>query len=99
MKLSIIIPCYNMELYLQECVDSLLNQRLNPDEYEIIIVNDESKDNTLKIAIDYSKQNDHIKVILLFIHESCHRDFKLIISIPSKPAGMSPVHFDPFLVG
>ena len=63
MKLSIIIPCYNMELYLQECVDSLLNQKLNPDEYEIIIVNDESKDNTLKIAVDYSKQNDHIKVI------------------------------------
>ncbi|CAM4382369.1 glycosyltransferase [Zobellia nedashkovskayae] len=63
MKLSIIIPCYNMELYLQECVDSLLNQKLNPDEYEIIIVNDESKDNTLKIALDYSKQNDHIKVI------------------------------------
>ena len=63
MKLSIIIPCYNMELYLQECVDSLLNQELNTSEYEIIIVNDESKDNTLKIALDYSKQNNHVKVI------------------------------------
>ena len=63
MKLSIIIPCYNMELYLQECVDSLLNQELNTSEYEIIIVNDESKDNTLKIALDYSKENDHVKVI------------------------------------
>ncbi|WP_446053624.1 glycosyltransferase, partial [Zobellia laminariae] len=63
MKLSIIIPCYNMELYLQECVDSLLNQELNTSEYEIIIVNDESKDNTLKIALDYSKENAHVKVI------------------------------------
>ncbi|WP_225901976.1 glycosyltransferase [Zobellia barbeyronii] len=63
MKLSIIIPCYNMELYLQECVDSLLNQELNTSEYEIIIVNDESKDNTLKIALDYSKENGHVKVI------------------------------------
>ncbi|MGJ8739159.1 MAG: glycosyltransferase, partial [Zobellia laminariae] len=52
-----------MELYLQECVDSLLNQELNTSEYEIIIVNDESKDNTLKIALDYSKENAHVKVI------------------------------------
>ncbi|MBT2163210.1 glycosyltransferase [Zobellia sp. KMM 6746] len=52
-----------MELYLQECVDSLLNQELNTSEYEIIIVNDESKDNTLKIALDYSKENGHVKVI------------------------------------
>ncbi|MUH36908.1 glycosyltransferase [Zobellia amurskyensis] len=63
MRLSIVIPCYNMELYLQECVDSLLDQELSTSDYEIIIVNDESKDNTLKIAKDYSDQHTHIKVI------------------------------------
>ncbi|MBC6997976.1 glycosyltransferase [Cytophaga sp. FL35] len=63
MKLSVIIPCYNMELYLQECVDSLLDQNLNPSEYEIIIVNDESKDRTLEIANEYATKYDNVKVI------------------------------------
>lgn len=63
MKLSVIIPCYNMELYLQECVDSLLDQNLDPSEYEIIIVNDESKDRTLEIANEYASKYHHVKVI------------------------------------
>nr|WP_256439216.1 glycosyltransferase [Pseudozobellia sp. WGM2] len=63
MKLSIIIPCYNMELYLQECVDSILNQNLSSSDYEIIIVNDESKDSTLQIAHTYASTHNHIKVL------------------------------------
>lgn len=63
MRLSIIIPCYNMERYLPECVDSLLNQSLSPSAYEIIIVNDESKDATLEIANTYARDHGHIKVI------------------------------------
>lgn len=63
MKLSVIIPCYNMELYLQECVDSLLDQNLKPSEYEVIIVNDESKDRTLEIANEYAAKYDNVKVI------------------------------------
>ena len=63
MRLSIIIPCYNMELYLKECVDSLLDQQMTKTEYEIIIVNDESKDATLKIAQDYSLKHSNIHVI------------------------------------
>ncbi|MFC4097910.1 glycosyltransferase [Euzebyella saccharophila] len=63
MKLSVIIPCYNMELYLQECVDSLLDQNLKPSEYEIIIVNDESKDRTLEIANEYASKYNHVKII------------------------------------
>lgn len=63
MQLSIVIPCYNMELYLPECLDSLLHQNLDTAEYEIIIVNDESKDNTLKIAQSYAKKQDNIIII------------------------------------
>ncbi|CAM4228617.1 glycosyltransferase [Zobellia roscoffensis] len=63
MRLSIIIPCYNMELYLQECVDSLLLQNLDSSEYEVIIVNDESKDGTLQIAQDYETKYPQIKVV------------------------------------
>ncbi len=61
--LSIIIPCYNMERYLPDCIDSLLNQNLNPAEYEIIIVNDESKDSTLRVANNYAAIHDNIIVI------------------------------------
>lgn len=63
MKISFVIPCYNMELYLEECIDSLLNQQLLISEYEIIIVNDESKDSTLKIANEYAEKHLNIKVV------------------------------------
>ena len=52
-----------MELYLEECVNSLLQQNLDSSDYEIIIVNDESKDNTLKIARRYAKKQDNVIVI------------------------------------
>ena len=42
---SVIIPCYNGEKYIQKCVDSLLNQDYY-GTYEIIVVNDGSKDGT-----------------------------------------------------
>lgn len=63
MLLSIIIPCYNMELYLEDCIESLLKQGMKTSSYEVIIVNDESKDRTLEIANRYSKEHSQIKVI------------------------------------
>ena len=48
MLLSIIIPAYNAENYLGECLDSCLNQDIPKDEYEIIVVNDGSADATLE---------------------------------------------------
>jgi len=60
MRLSIINPCYNMETYLPECVDSLLDQGLQADTYEFIIVNDGSKDYTLQIAHDYERKYIHV---------------------------------------
>lgn len=63
MRLSIVIPCYNMELYLPECLESLLRQNLDESQYEIIIVNDESKDKTLEIANGYAKNRSNITVL------------------------------------
>ncbi|MEG3658567.1 glycosyltransferase [Arenibacter palladensis] len=63
MKLSIVIPCYNMEKYLPVCLNSLLCQDIDPINYEIIIVNDESQDDTLLIAKTFAKKHNHIHVI------------------------------------
>lgn len=52
-KLSIIVPIYNVENYLSRCLDSLLNQDILSSQYEIIIVNDGSIDNSEDIAKSY----------------------------------------------
>lgn len=48
---SIIIPVYNVEKYLPECMESILNQSFT--DYEIILVNDGSTDNSLEICNYY----------------------------------------------
>ena len=45
-KVSVLIPVYNAEPYIGRCIRSLLNQTLNSDDYELIVINDCSKDNT-----------------------------------------------------
>ena len=62
MKLSIIVPVYKVEEYLGECVDSLLSQTI--DDYEVILVDDGSPDNSGKIADEYAAVNpDMIRVL------------------------------------
>ena len=62
MKLSIIVPVYKVEEYLGECIDSLLSQTI--DDYEIILVDDGSPDNSGKIADEYAAANpDMIRVL------------------------------------
>lgn len=58
---SIIIPCYNVEKYLAECVDSILAQTV--DAFEVILVNDGSRDNTGAICDEYAAKDSRIKVI------------------------------------
>lgn len=61
--LSIIVPSYNVEKYIERCLISLLDDRIL-DDIEILIVNDGSKDNTLKIANAYANEFPNtIKVI------------------------------------
>lgn len=61
MKLSIIIPCYNVEKYIDKCIESILNQKLN--DYEIILVDDSSTDNTYKKIKEYETKYPFIKTI------------------------------------
>ena len=60
-KISIIIPAYNGADYLRECIDSVQNQTLK--EIEIILVNDGSYDNSLKIMEEYAAADDRISVL------------------------------------
>ena len=53
-KVSVIVPVYNVENYLAKCLDSLVNQTLK--ELEIIVVDDESTDNSSKIIAEYAKK-------------------------------------------
>lgn len=55
--LSIAVPCYNSQEYMRKCIDSLL---VGGDEVEIIVVDDGSKDDTLKIAREYEEQHPGI---------------------------------------
>ncbi len=61
MLFSVIIPVYNTEKYLSECVDSVLNQSYK--DYEIILINDGSKDRSRGICDAYANCNGKIKVI------------------------------------
>lgn len=62
-KISIIIPNYNNEKYLDRCIDSAINQKYK--EVEIICVDDKSTDNSVSILKKYAKLDDRIKLILL----------------------------------
>ena len=60
-KISVLIPIYNVEKYLRQCLDSVVNQTLK--DIEIICINDGSTDSSLKIINEYASQDSRIKVI------------------------------------
>lgn len=60
--LSFIVPVYNAEKYLAECIDSLLDQNFPLNEYEILLMNDGSTDTSLSIAENYAKEHKNIRV-------------------------------------
>ncbi|MBD5405946.1 glycosyltransferase [bacterium] len=59
--ISVIIPCYNVEKYVVQCLDSVINQTYK--NLEIICVNDGSTDGTLSILKEYAKKDKRIKII------------------------------------
>ena len=62
-KLSIIVPVYNVEQYLEKCLQSCLSQDIPHNEYEIIVVNDGSPDGSLAIAERIAATSSNITII------------------------------------
>lgn len=60
-KVSVIIPVYNTEKYLRECLDSVLNQTLK--EIEVICIDDGSTDNSLEILNKYAQKDSRVIVL------------------------------------
>lgn len=60
-KISIIVPCYNVEQYLPKCIDSIINQTYK--NLEILLVDDGSPDRCGEICDEYAKKDTRIKVI------------------------------------
>lgn len=60
-KYSIIVPVYNAEKYIKQCVDSILSQKIN--DFELILSDDRSTDNSLEICRAYAEKHPNVKVI------------------------------------
>lgn len=60
-KLSIVIPTFNRAAYLADCIDSLNNQTLGKDNFEVIVVDDGSKDNTAETMTDLIQNHSWVK--------------------------------------
>lgn len=60
-KISVILPLYNVEIYLEECLDSILAQDI--DDIEIICVNDGSTDNSLEILQRYAAKDSRVTLV------------------------------------
>ena len=71
-KVSVIIPVYNTEDYLRECIESLVNQTLR--EIEILIVNDGSTDSSLEIMKEFKNKYPNIIKMVKLVQEimRCH---------------------------
>ena len=62
---SIIIPAYNAEKYIKDTITSVIKQTYT--KWEMVIVDDASKDNTNKIIKEYQQKDKRIKLIILFL--------------------------------
>lgn len=62
-KLSIIVPVYNVEKYIRPCIESIFKQGLDDDDYEVIIVNDGSTDNSMEMIADVIGTHNNVFII------------------------------------
>ena len=85
-KISVIVPIYNVEKFLPQCLDSLLTQTLT--ELEIICVNDGSPDNCSKILDDYIKKDNRIivinKIVPIKVFKDISTDYKAIQNLVKR---------------
>ena len=63
MKISIIVPVFNVENYLDRCLQSLLRQGLDPQEVELILVNDGSTDSSASICLQFAEANENCLLV------------------------------------
>ena len=63
LKISTIIPCYNEERYIASCLDSILGSDIDFSSYEVILIDGDSSDKTVKIIQEYQKKYDFIKLL------------------------------------
>ena len=62
-SLSIIVPVYNVEKYIRPCIESIFRQGLDEDCFEVIIINDGTKDKSMEVIADIISQHKNITVI------------------------------------
>ena len=63
MKVSIIIPIYNVEQYFRACLESVFRQGLADDDYELILVNDGTQDRSMEVIADLLAAHTNVTVI------------------------------------
>jgi len=64
-KLSIIVPLYNKEAYIESCIESIINLKLDESEYEAIFIDDKSTDKSVEIVQNYVERFHNIKLMQL----------------------------------
>ena len=79
--ISIVVPAYNKEPYIKQCMDSLVNQTFK--NIEIIVVDDASTDNTLQILRDYEKKDSRVKIIAKALNGGLHMARKTAVKATS----------------
>ena len=55
-KVSVIVPTYNDEEYLRECIEHIIGQDLGFENIQLIIIDDQSKDKSYEISMEYAKK-------------------------------------------
>lgn len=63
MRLTIVVPVYNAASFLRRCLDSILRQGLSDEDYEVLLVNDGSTDNSLEICEEYSARYKPFRIL------------------------------------
>lgn len=79
--ISIVVPAYNKDPYIKQCMDSLVNQTLK--NIEIIVVDDASTDNTLQILRDYEEKDSRVKIIAKTLNGGLHMARKTAVQATS----------------
>jgi glycosyltransferase involved in cell wall biosynthesis len=61
--ISFIIPVYKVEKYIRKCLNSIYIQNVPEDNFEVIVINDGTPDNSMEIVYDFSRKHNNIKII------------------------------------